>query len=231
MKQIDAAFPATGPDFTLPEAPAFDFDALPTASSATVPAGEALGVQARRITLRPRSRRVIDLRQQSDAARKLVCPLPRPGESVHALLSGEFILAAVIPAVLDELAQPAALTVSTLGLNDTTIDLLCRELETGRLTKCSLVLSHYFQQADREQCGRAVHRMREAGQSVGVLRCHAKLMLFHPAKGRHRYTVETSANLRSAVCLEQLTLSNDAALFDFHTGWIRQILASSPVTP
>lgn len=231
MNRIDVAFPATGPDFTLPEAPAFDFDALPTASSATVPAGEALGVEARRITRRPRSRRVIDLREQADAARRLVCPLPRPGESVHALLSGEFILAALIPAVLDELGQPAALTVSTLGLNDTTIDLLCRELETGRLRRCNLVLSHYFQQADREQCARAVHRMREAGQAVGVLRCHAKLMLFQPAKGRDRYVIETSANLRSAVCLEQLTLTNDPELYAFHGAWIDQVLASSPITP
>ena len=230
MKQIDAAFPATGPDFTLPEAPAFDFDAIPVTSSATRPAGEALGVQAQRITRHPRQRRFVDMREQSDAARKLVCPLPRPGESVHALLDGSFVLAAVIPAVLEELAQPAALTVSTLGLNDTTIDLLCRELETGRLTKCDLVLSHYFQQADREQCARAVHRMHQAGQAVAVCRCHAKLMLFQPAKGRDRYVIESSANLRSAVCLEQLTIANDPELYAFHAGWLTQVLKSSPIT-
>jgi hypothetical protein len=231
MKPINVAFPAAEPDFTIPDLASFDFDALPTASSATLPAGQALGVQAQRITRHPRQRRFVDMREQVDAARKLVCPLPRPGESVHALLSGEFILAAVIPAILDELAQPAALTVSTLGLNDVTVDLMVRELETGRLTKCDLVLSHYFQQADKEQCARAVHRMHQAGQAVSVCRNHAKLMLFQPAKGRDRYVIETSANLRSAVCLEQLTLSNDAALFGFHTGWLRQILASSPVTP
>ena len=231
MKTIDVAFPAAEPDFALPDVPDFDFDALPVTISATMPAGQALGVQAQRITRRPRARRVIDLREQVDAARKLVCPLPRPGESVHALLSGEFILAAVIPAILDELAQPAALTVSTLGLNDVTVDLMVRELETGRLTKCSLVLSHYFAQADKEQCARAVHRMHQAGQAVAVCRCHAKLMLFHPAKGRDRYVIETSANLRSAVCLEQLTLSNDAELYAFHAGWLTQILKASPVTP
>ena len=231
MKRIDVAFPAAGPDFTLPEAPAFDFDSLPATSSATRPAGEALGLQAQRITRRPRTRRCVDMREQTGAARRLVCPLPRAGESIHALLSGEFILAAVIPAVLEKLAQATALTVSTLGLNDTTIDLLVRELETGRLTKCDLVLSHYFQQADKEQCARAVHRMHQAGQAVAVCRCHAKVMLFAPARSAARYVIETSANLRSAVCLEQLTLSNDAELYAFHAGWLTQILKASPVTP
>lgn len=217
------------PSVEFAASPVLDFDSLPatTTSTTRLPAGQELGVTAQRLTRRPTRRRALDMRSQADAARRLVRPLPKPGESVHALLDGSFVLAATIPAVLDELGQPAALTVSTLGLNDATVDLLCSELESGRLTKCSLILSHYFQQADKEQCQRAVDRLRQHKQRVAVCRCHAKLMLFAPVKSRDRFTVETSANLRSAVCLEQAVITNDPRLYQFHERWTTAVLQHS----
>jgi hypothetical protein len=141
---VSPLFDTVPPDFSFSNAPNLNFDSLPASPVTTMPAGRTLGVRPCRMTRRPTRRRFFDMRGQIDAANRLVRPLPMAGESVHCLLDGSFVLAAIVPAVLEQLAQPAALTVSTLGLNDATVDPLCRELDARRLTRCNLVLSHYF---------------------------------------------------------------------------------------
>ena len=178
---------------------------------------------ARRLTRKPATRRFMDLRGHADAARRLITPLPNLGESVHTVTSGEFVLAAVIPAMLDTIG-PCALCVSSLGTNQQTAAVFAGLLATGRLTRLDMVLSHYFSQADRETCELVCQIIREAGGRIAVTRSHTKLALFEPQSRQDRYCFEGSGNLRSSQNAEQLTISNDDQLFKFYRAWFNEIL-------
>ena len=56
---------------------------------------------------------------------------------------------------------------------------------------------------------------------------HAKVVLMETSTGG-AYVVESSANLRSCASIEQITLTNDAALLAFHRYWINEILTEKP---
>ena len=56
---------------------------------------------------------------------------------------------------------------------------------------------------------------------ASVIQCTADM--FGDGIGR-AFTVESSANLRSCSSIEQLCMTHDRALFDFHRGWITNIM-------
>jgi hypothetical protein len=188
-----------------------------------------LGIPSARMTRKPTGRRYLDLRGMIGAAKKLVSPLPAVGESVHAVTGGEFIQAALVPALLEQLGGPAALVVSSLGTNAQNVEMLVRELRAGRLTSCRMVLSNYFAAADKETCSRVVEQMRQEGQKVTVARCHAKMMLFAPSAGASRLVLEGSGNLRSSQSIEQICITNDPLLYQFHMTWISKLFATNTI--
>ena len=55
---------------------------------------------------------------------------------------------------------------------------------------------------------------------------HAKVLLIELTDGRS-FTVESSANLRSCSSIEQITMTQDAALTTFHRTWIDEILTEA----
>ena len=165
----------------------------------------------------------MDLRGQADAARSLLSPLPKTGESVHALLAGDFVLAAMVPAMLDAIG-PCALRVSSLGTNQPTAAMFAELMQTHKLTKLDMVLSHFFANADMSTFALIRQTIEDAGGRVIATRSHTKLALFAPQTGPGRYVFEGSGNLRSSQNAEQLTVSNDAKLFQFYHRWFNEIL-------
>ena len=179
---------------------------------------------ARRLTRKPSARRFLDLRGQADAARRLLTPLPRAGESVHALLAGDFVLAAMVPAMLDALG-PCAAWLSSLGTNAPAAAVFAGLLREGQLTSLDVVLSHFFANADKETFLLIRQTIEDVGGRVIATRSHTKLALFEPQTGPGRYVFEGSGNLRSSLNMEQLCISNDAKLFRFYRRWFNEILA------
>jgi hypothetical protein len=184
----------------------------------------------RRVTTTPRTRRFLDLRGQTDAARRLLSPLPQAGETVHALVGGEFVTAACVPVLCDLVGEPVALTAASLGINDASVDLILRLVTEGKLTRFDLVLSDYFARADRQTADRVIERLRAAGQRAAITRSHAKLLCFEPVTLADRYTISGSGNLRSSMNLETLDLSNCPQLCAFHRRWIGDLLDNQPTT-
>lgn len=193
------------------------------------PAPSALP-EARRITGRPTAKRYRDLRGDPDAVRALICPLPKPGECVHILLDGRFILAAAIPVILDTIG-PAGLICGTLGMGIPPAQMIAELMQAGMVKRCTVVLSQFFSQQDRATCAQVCEILRAAGATVIIARSHCKVLMFAPA-GPARYVCEGSSNLRSSVNLEQMTWSDDPQLYDFHAKWISELksLDNEPAT-
>lgn len=208
-------------------------DAQPLRRNVQATIGDRLGINAAQIGLqanRTRRRRHHDGRGQVAAA-ALVTRLPAKGETLHFLMDGNFRLADTIPVIQSLIGQPVALTICTLGLNDDTTDLLAAMLRDGRLAGLRLAFSSYFRASDTATAERAVEVLTKLGASVAVERLHAKLQLYQPAKGRDRYVLETSANLRSCQCVEIAAITNDAGLYRWHDGWLKDFFQRNQIKP
>ena len=177
----------------------------------------------------PRRRHCLDLRDQAAAAEALIQSLPAPGETVHAIMDGNFTLASVIPLIQRQIGEAVDLDVTTLGLNLDTADLLAAMLDAGQIHRLRLGMSEYFKRADAKTADTVTDTLKAKGAVVGVWRIHAKLQLYRPATKPDRVVLETSSNLRSAVCLELVAIHNDPALFEWHQTWLNRLFDTPPL--
>lgn len=199
------------------------FPAAPRNAVATLPDGN------RRYVRRATGRTFVDGRRAT-AARQLIANLPKPGESLHIILSGACDGWSLIPAIA-ELAAPGRLerlSVCTLGFNRPTLESLLAMLDAGRIGRCDYFLaSHFFKahsmkdrDGDRGLWDDARTELTRRGATVIAGRTHAKVQLLEMSDG-NAIVIEGSANLRSCKNVEQSTVTNDRGLLEFHQGWIR----------
>jgi hypothetical protein len=69
------------------------------------------------------------------------------------------------------------------------------------------------------------HELTTRRHRVVAMLTHAKVLLIELTNGRS-YAVESSANLRSCSSIEQITMTADRGLFDFHRAWLDELLRS-----
>ena len=208
-------------------------DAVPARQSRPATIGARLGVSAREIGLHGHATKrwtFQDGRGQVAAA-ELVTRLPSISETLHFLMDGNFTLATVIPLIQSHIGEPCSLTICTLGLNNDTTDQLAAMLQAGSLADLRLAFSSYFRASDTATADRAVETLTKLGASVAVERLHAKIQLWQPATKPDRYTLETSANLRSCQCVEIAAITNNAGLFNFHDGWLTEFFNRNAIKP
>ena len=143
------------------------------------------------------------------------------------VVSGRYPLFAIIPAVIDlSGATIDDLHLVTLSYSkDNAADLLDL-LDTGKIHRVSLMVSHYFAKANAHLYDPLETELEERHQRCIALRTHAKLILMRLSDGR-KFTVHSSANLRSCKNIEQACFENDAALYDFHACWIEGLFSSA----
>jgi len=193
---------------------------LPRKASSTI--GDRLGINSEHVgkcSTRTR-RRFQNWSEQSATAGRLLKRLPRPGETIHFLLDGSFVLASVIPVIIALAGQRCHVTLATLGLNRDTVSLLDEMVRDGRIASLRLAMSSYFAAADAATADFAVEVLKQAGAVVAVERVHAKIQLYAPITRPDRYVIETSANLRSCNCVEAAALTNDPKLYNWHDKWL-----------
>jgi hypothetical protein len=170
---------------------------------------------------RPTRRRAEDHRARGALAGQLDA-LPTEGETVHLVLHGAVPLSAVVWHVVDQ-NPPSALTISTLGFSRAFVAELIDRMRTSRITEVVLVCSNYFSRADAVEYQEARKLLAPWPCRLTDARTHAKIAVFG------HFSLEGSANLRSCRSIENVCISNDAALADFHRKWIHQ-LAHTPTT-
>lgn len=161
----------------------------------------------------------------SNAAKHLE-RLPEPGESIHAVMRGNFNAWDLIPAAL-QMMHPATigtLRTTTLGFNRRNSKQLVDLIDDGKIARCFFICSLFYEQAESAK-GECDYLRRELAERNGAfisVRNHSKVQTFDTSDGNH-YVIESSANLRSCRNIEQFTLSNDAGLLAFHAQWIDRI--------
>jgi hypothetical protein len=192
-------------------------------------AGEEIGIKGQNVRTKSTRRRFYDLSRVPNAVR-LINPLPRPGETIHAIMAGDFHAWDLVPAIYDLLGCPIAeLLITTLGFNHANNLHLCQMIDAGQVVLASVVCSEYFRDADRDVFNAAEKQLAARGARIRAVRNHSKIICVKPvlrAGESGNYVIESSANLRSCNNLEQFTLTNDRELFVFHRRWILSLFFS-----
>lgn len=184
-----------------------------------IPLADGPAVETR---TKPR-RRVFHDHSKTSNARKTLAALPAPGESHHFLLRGEYDAFDLVDVML-ELAGPVdVLHLATLGFNSANATRLVGMLDAGRVGRACLLVSCYYK-ADRKEadvCDKLETTLPARGGWFAVARSHCKVVTAGPL------CIESSANLRGCSTLEQMTLTNDMDLADFHRGWMERVNAET----
>ena len=176
---------------------------------------------------RAKRRLFLDARRESNVIEHLI-NLPAEGESLHFVIDGRFEPADIIPATrrLSEPAMIKELTVTTLGLNEDNVSTICNGIDAGKIGTATVIVSHYFKGAERPLFEWMKREIENRGGRVRGLRTHSKIILMEMTDNRC-FTVEGSANLRSCKSVEQLCMTNDRPLLEFHRTWINEFIESS----
>jgi hypothetical protein len=183
---------------------------------------------ARRMVREVAQRRFVRLTHQQQAVEALR-PLPGPGASVHGITMGAFPGWFLCTAAIELLAEPITeMIVGTLGFGRQNCGDLLALIDAGTVRRATLLVSDYFRHSDRDIFADIRRELEARGQTVSIGRSHAKLILLRTTT--RSIVIETSSNLRSSMNHEQFVLSDDAALFDFHAGWIRQLIEETHAT-
>ncbi|MGA2221872.1 MAG: hypothetical protein ABSH21_08865 [Verrucomicrobiia bacterium] len=190
------------------------------------PPGEFLRMQETTTTHREQvdQRLFADWTGRQDAAIDCLKKLPKPGQSLHIIAPGTFNGTDIIPAIirLDGAKCARECYATTLGFSEGNVKLLAAMLDSGQVKRLTIVCSYYFAKASEKIYKQAETELVPRGVRLLNTRCHCKIMLLALDTGR-RFTVETSANLRSCISLEQLVISHDRKLYDFHRKWIEHL--------
>jgi hypothetical protein len=161
------------------------------------------------------ARRTAMLAQAAEALAVLL----RPGETLHALMTGRFDLMHLIAALIQHLGDVETVRIATLSYNGRNLAEMVALLDAGSVKSLTLLCSSFFRDHNKELWEETLEDFRERGQRAAAARTHAKVVTIATSSGR-RLSLEGSANLRTNSNREQFALTDDAAIHDWHAAWI-----------
>ena len=161
----------------------------------------------------PTRRRAEDHRHRGALA-GVLDPLPTAGESIHIILPGNVALGDVVWTVVDGTQLPGPLHVSTLGFGRAWVHGLLERLQTRQITEATIACSDYFAKSDAAEFQEARELLAPWPVTLMAGRTHAKVATFNTL------SMEGSANLRACRSIENVSITNDTNLANFHRRWI-----------
>lgn len=173
-------------------------------------------------------RRTMNLLHVANAANHLE-RLPAADEAFHCIVKGNYPQWALVPAILRLAGEPIErLYLVTLGFSKANAQELLDLLDAGQVKNVTALVSCYFKVQDAQIYDPIHEELSKRNHRMLAMRTHAKIILARTKS--HSLTIEGSANLRSCRNIEQFTMTNDRSLFDFHAGWIEEVINNARTT-
>lgn len=181
----------------------------------------AFGRAAQHLPQPKRSRADARYQRAAKTAAELLPELPRPGESIHALMTGTYHLCQVVTATAERLPDLRHLRIATLCFSKRNAADLIGLLESRPELRLTVLVSAFFKGHNKDLFEAVAADLQEyAGRAVlAAARSHAKVVLFDLGPG-DGLVFEGSANLRTNKNVEQLSVIMDRPLHDWHAAWI-----------
>lgn len=140
------------------------------------------------------------------------------GLRVDAFVTGSFIFGDFIEAFLrHNNCKATQMTIGTLSMSRENVDSLYLLMDLGFIDNLRLLVSDYFYGHERRDTVPYIYKMLDIDNrfQLAVARVHTKSCHFQTLGGK-KIVMHGSANLRSSGNVEQLTIEEDPALFDFY---------------
>ena len=162
-----------------------------------------------------------------DNAQKLARELTLDkGERANVIVSGSFIFGDFIEAyITHHNAKVKHMAISTLSLSQDNIDSLHNLLEFGYLDQLDMIISVYFFAHERNVLVPYMYEKLDTGDRFQLAVCatHMKTCHFETLGGK-KIVIHGSANLRSSNNIEQFTIEENPALYDFYEETTQKII-------
>src|ERR1019366_5861861 len=168
----------------------------------------------------PPARHVASLHRAAD----VLASIPGPGETLHALMTGEFDLMHLIAVLIGQVGPCQAVRFATLSYNKRNLAEMLRLFDEGRVREMHLLCSVFFRDHNKDLWTETQSQFRDRRQLVAASRSHCKVTTFACTDGR-RFTLEGSANLRTNKNFEQFTLTEGQQVHDWATDWIDKLIS------
>lgn len=157
-------------------------------------------------------------------------------DHIEAIVSGNFIAGDLFEALLDGMNLKAQeIIITTLSLSKENVDSLQNVLKYFRTPDCrvGLIVSDFFFSHERHKAG-GIGYIEEmlatlGGFALAVAGIHTKTALIRTECGKH-LVFGGSANLRSSLNIEHITITESKELYDFHAEWMIHILRNYRAT-
>jgi hypothetical protein len=175
------------------------------------PTEDVLAPHTRRQTV---NRRLAALREAGD----VLAVLPEPGESLHAIMIGRYDLCDLLDVLLSRLGTALHLRIATLSFNERNARRMTAWTGGGTVQRLTVLCSRFFVEHNPEVFG-PLRQALASPHRLAASRNHCKVCCFQFSDGS-KLALEGSANLRTNGNREQFCLMHDAALHDWHAGWI-----------
>ena len=149
--------------------------------------------------------------------------IPEPGETWHIVSNGKYDFWTFVPVILDHLKEPAReFYGSTWTMNRGNAKELLDLFDRGRIEKVAILTGTYFKRRETAVYATLTEGLLTRKQRYVAFQNHAKVILIRTEKDA--IVIEGSANFTANPRLEQYTLSNDQGLYEFHQGWMEEML-------
>jgi len=199
--------PAPAPLFTVAEA-----------VNITRPANTPFALPANRFAVsKPMARHLLRPRNADEILERL----PARGETLHAIVRGDFVLCSLVSRMLRSCGPVDRLILATLSMSSENGRDLRRLLDDGIAGEIVMIVSDYFARTSKSEMANILTHMQSKKVSWIKCRSHAKLALFQTAEAS--YVISGSGNLRSSGNIETIDIANDAALLQFHESWVAEL--------
>jgi hypothetical protein len=165
-------------------------------------------------------------RRAARTAAALLPELPEPGESVHALMTGTYDLCQVVTATLKRVPNCRHLRIATLCYSRWNAAELLSLLEARKELALTLLVSVFHREHNKDLHAWLADELKNhPGARIAAARSHCKVVCFDLGR-RDGLVIEGSANLRTNKNREQLTVTRDRRLHDWHAAWIDELVGA-----
>jgi hypothetical protein len=147
------------------------------------------------------------------------------GQRIDCIVAGSFIFGDYLEAYLTEYNVLAKeMIITTLSMSQDNIDSLNALMEHKYIDKLSIIISDYFYSHERHRAIPYIYKMLDKDDrfQLSVAGIHTKTCQFLTEGGR-KVVMHGSANLRPSQNLEQFTIEENPALYDFYYETFKKI--------
>lgn len=154
-----------------------------------------------------------------------------PGEHINAIVSGNFIAGDLIEAYLSTNNLTATeIIIATLSMSRENVDSLKNIQDYFLSGRMGLIISDFFFSHERKSgVEDIINNLSDGNFYFAVAGIHTKITLIKTECGQH-IVIGGSANLRSSLNIEQITIDNCETLYKFHRDWMSNIINKYHVT-